>query len=253
MDATTNKYTFKDIMKYLSTVISWTVFTLLIMVAILLVYYIISLQLYFHLGEKYAPKFSLYTIMSGSMVPNIGVHDVIINNRVDSPDELGINDVITFTSVSPETRGTTITHRIVSIINDEDGVSYVTKGDANPIQDTSPVPFENVIGKVALKIPLLGGIQVFVARRFGWLLLLLFPALCILLKEPVKKFVYKGVDVDNYVTDKIDDEVYKDDIPKMRNVLDENIDANVTIFTPDTSSKVSDNSYDDDLDLPELK
>ncbi len=247
MDAVETKISAQDIWKYLSTVVSWTVFTLLIMVAILLIYYAISIVLYNNFGDKFAPKFSLYTIMSGSMVPNIQVHDVVINTRVDSPDELGINDVITFTSVSPETTGTTITHRIVSIINDENGVSYVTKGDANPIQDTSPVPFHNVIGKVSLKIPLLGGIQVFVAQRFGWLLLLLFPAICILLKEPIKKILYKGVNVDNYITDKIDEEIYEDDMPEVKSILKEDIDANVTIYKPASKKE------EDDFNLPDLK
>ena len=203
--------------------------------------------------------------MSGSMVPNILKDDIIINKKIDNPEELGINDVITFTSVSPESRGTTITHRIVSIVNGEEGISFVTKGDANPIQDSTPVPFSNVIGKVYLRIPRLGGIQVFVAQKFGWLLLLLFPAFCVLLKDPIKKIVYKGVDVDNYVTDEIDEEIYAEDIPKIRNILKEDIKPNVTIYNPDIpditiasvitfnpENKV-DLSSDDDLDLPDLK
>ena len=254
MENVKEKINLKSIFKYLSTVVSWTIFTLLIMIIIILVYYFIALQLYSHLGEKYAPKFSLYTIMSGSMVPNIKKYDVIINTKVNSPEKLGINDVITFTSVSPETKGMTITHRIVSIVNDEDGISFVTKGDANPIQDSTPVPYSNVIGKVALKIPRLGGIQVFVAQRFGWLLLFLFPAFCILLKDPIKKIVYKGVDVDNYVTDKIDEEIYEEDIPEKRNILNENIEegenARVTTFNPDSKKLNGDN---DDLELPDLK
>ncbi len=241
-----NSVSLKGIFSYISTVMSWTVFTLLIMIAILLVYYVISLQLYFHLGEKYAPEFSLYTIMSGSMVPNIKKNDVIINKKIDSPDELGINDVITFTSVSPESKGTTITHRIVSVVKENDTVSFVTKGDANPIQDSTPVPFSNVIGKVAIKIPYLGGIQVFIARKFGWLLLLLFPAICLLLKDPIKKIVYKGVDVDNYVEDEVDKEIYAEDIPEKRDMLKENPEAHVYTFNPDLDKE-------DNLDLPDLK
>ena len=99
-----------------------------------------------------------------------------------------IGDVITFISNSPETKGMTITHRIVSIIKNEDGTySYQTKGDYNPIEDTGWVNFNSIIGKVALKIPGLGRLQAMVASSTGLLLIILCIALFILLKSLIRK------------------------------------------------------------------
>lgn len=181
------KQTFKEKFTFVSTVISWTIFTLLIICAVLLFYYFVSMRLYAAKGDKFEPKFSLYTIISASMVPNIKVYDVIINLRVDSPKDIKIDDVITFKSTSAESSGKTVTHRVVSIIQDGDGnYSYQTKGDNNLIADSSPVAYSNVIGKVALKLPQLGRVQMFVASAYGWLCLILLPALYIIFKDVMK-------------------------------------------------------------------
>jgi len=187
MEENVQRKGFKEKFKFVSTVISWTVFTLLVICALLLFYYFISMKLYSAKGYKFEPKFSLYTIISASMVPNINVYDVIINLRVDSPKDIKIDDVITFKSTSAESSGKTVTHRVVSIIQDGDGnYSYQTKGDNNLIADSSAVSYSNVIGKVAMRLPQLGRIQLFVASVYGWLFLILIPALYIIFKDVVK-------------------------------------------------------------------
>lgn len=176
--------TLKEIIKMISTIVSWTLFVLLLMSAIFLFYYFLTTTIYSLKGEKYEPRFSLYTIISPSMTPNINVYDVILDLRVDDPEDIEIGDVITFISSSPETSGMTITHRVISIIKDNEGnYSFKTKGDYSPIEDTSAVDFNSIIGRVAFKIPQLGRIQLFVASKFGWLFVVLIPALYIVVKS----------------------------------------------------------------------
>lgn len=178
------KSSIREFVKLVSTIISWTVFTLLVICAIFLIYYFLATKIFIHFGSKYEPKFSLYTIISPSMVPNINVYDVVIDLRVDDPEDIEIGDVITFYSDSPELHGGTITHRVISIIKEKNGsYSYQTKGDNNLIEDSTVVPYEKIVGKVALRIPQLGRVQFFLASSFGWLLLLLIPALYIIFKD----------------------------------------------------------------------
>lgn len=198
MDLKERKKSLKETFKFISTVISWTIFTLLMICAALLLYYFVASKFYAikggKNGEHYEPKFSLYTIVSPSMVPNINVYDVIVNTRVDSPKDIKIGDVITFTSTSTETMNVTITHRVVSIIQDAEGnYSYQTKGDNNLIEDSSSVPYSNVIGRVSLRIPGLGRIQLFVASLYGWLCLILIPTLYIIITGFYKALVNKGI------------------------------------------------------------
>ncbi len=187
------KYDFKLIFKYISTIISWTFFALLSIIGILLIYYFISSRLYATRGEKYEPAFSVYTIVSGSMEPTINVYDI------------KINDVITFTSTNATTAGMTITHRVIGIKElDDKSLCYVTRGDNNTSEDPSCVVSKNVIGKVSAVIPQLGRIQFFLASKFGWLCIIVLPALYIIIKDLIKlfKFSRKNKEEDYKVSEK---------------------------------------------------
>lgn len=174
-------FSINKILKMVGKVLSWALFVILLLVAAFLLYYYVATKIYAAKGPGHEPKFSIYTIISGSMEPNIKVYDTVINQRVDNPNDLEVGDVITFISTSLLTPGTTITHRIVAITQDENGkVCYQTKGDNNPIADQACAKFSNVLGRVVFKVPQLGRIQFFLASKAGWLLCILIPALIII-------------------------------------------------------------------------
>lgn len=183
----------------IGNIISWTMLVLLIVVAAFLLYYIISTQLYATKGEKFAPKYSMYTIVSPSMTPNINVYDIVIDKKVENFSELQVGDVITFISTSSISNGMTITHRIVDIIETEEGTKYKTKGDNNLTADYSLVTQDKVIGKVKFRIPQLGRVQFFLSSKGGWLIIILIPALIIILSDIFKLF--KLVDIKKRVKD----------------------------------------------------
>lgn len=183
------KNNLKSFFKYISTVVSWTVFVLLVIVGALLIYYFVSMRLYATHGEKFEPRFSVYTIVSESMEPNINVYDVIVNTRVDNPNEIKPNDVITFTSTWQVTYGMTITHRVVGTKTLDDGSTcFITRGDNNTQEDQACVKENNVIGKVKAVIPGLGRVQAFLSSSLGWLLIIIIPALYIIVKDIFKLF-----------------------------------------------------------------
>ena len=83
---TKENYTgFKGIVKFITNVVSWTALVILILLAIFLAYYTINTKLYEKKGEKFEPFISLYTIVSGSMEPNIKIGDVVVSKKVKSP------------------------------------------------------------------------------------------------------------------------------------------------------------------------
>lgn len=174
--------------KFITTVISWLLLIILIIVASFLLYYLISNKVAKAKGENYEPKIALYNVLTQSMEPNIKPQDVVLTVKVNSPDEIKIGDIITFYSTSSLTKGMTITHRVIEVVTTEKGVGYRTKGDNNTAPDTAPAEFDNVIGKVVIKIPQLGRIQSLLASRGGWLLIIVIPALIIIISDILKLF-----------------------------------------------------------------
>lgn len=179
---------FSHAIKFIMGILSWTVFVLLVLVAIFLIYYFVSTKVYAEKGEDYRPAIGLYTILTGSMEPNINPYDVIVDWTINKPEDIKVGDVITFVSTSSLTKGMTITHRVINVVQDENGYSYQTKGDANLSPDTAYVPYEKVLGKVLFRIPQLGRLQSFLATQGGWLIIVVIPALFIIISDVVKIF-----------------------------------------------------------------
>ena len=123
-----------------------------------------------------APLFGwrLDVVQSGSMAPAIGVGDLVVTSPVP-PKDIHPGDVVSFHSAN----GVLVCHRVVSM--DQANGTLCTKGDANQHQDLSPVPFQDVVGKVAFSVPVLGYFIDFLKSPFGWALIVLLALLVLLL------------------------------------------------------------------------
>ncbi len=193
----------KQIFKFVTDVISWTCLCLLILIATCIIWYVVSAKIYAAKGEKYIPYFSLYTIISPSMEPHIKVYDVILDTRVDDPADIKVGDVITFISSGSLSAGMTITHRVVDIVNTDEGLRFITKGDNNETPDGAAVLPENVLGKTLLKIPMLGRIQFLLANKGAWIIVVMLPALGIIIYDLIKLFQVSGLKnkIENVITE----------------------------------------------------
>ena len=180
-------------LRYIVSVISYAIFIFLLLIGGTLLLYVADIKIRATKGDYTAPVFNAYVVLSGSMLPTIQVKDIVVTKKIEE-ERLKVGDIITF--VSPDTRfgGISVTHRIIEKIYDESlGIyKYRTQGDANNVSDTVPVPNENILGKVIVKIPKLGYIQDLLASRGGLIILVLIPCLAILSYDAVKIFKKMG-------------------------------------------------------------
>jgi signal peptidase len=98
-----------------------------------------------------------YVITGGSMQGTYDRGSIVFDKPVPVSD-LKVGDVVTYTPpASTGVRGL-ITHRIISVTNDaKDGVSYRTKGDANPEADPWKFQLDQPTqARVAFAIPYVG-------------------------------------------------------------------------------------------------
>jgi signal peptidase len=92
-------------------------------------------------------------IMSNSMVPVFSRGSVVVVQRLGSPMDISIGDIIQY-----QTEDKVVTHRVVAIDTAEDDSGdrvFTTKGDNNPSKD-APVGQSHVIGIVRSTIPYVG-------------------------------------------------------------------------------------------------
>ncbi|MCI8575447.1 MAG: signal peptidase I [Bacilli bacterium] len=183
---------FKKTAKLIADIVSWTILTILVVIAAFLLYYFVANKIYASKGEQFSPAIGLYTIVSPSMEPNLRVYDVIIDKKVNSPNEIKVGDIITFISTSTISKGLTITHRVVALVETENGIEYKTKGDNNMSPDSTTVQFKNILGKVVIKVPQLGRVQQFLSTSSGWLLVVVIPAVLIIFNDILKIFKLTG-------------------------------------------------------------
>lgn len=105
--------------------------------------------------------YQCFTVISGSMEPKYSVGDLIYVKKVDA-NTIQVGDDITFILNEDLV---VATHRVVRI--DAENQRFYTKGDANEIEDQSPVHFNNVIGVPKFAIPKLGYVSDFVQNPPG--------------------------------------------------------------------------------------
>jgi len=95
--------------------------------------------------------YGLFAVRSPSMAPALGVGDLVVAERVAASD-VRTGDVIAFQVGS----GTTVTHRVVSLMAADDGPVFTTQGDANGTPDPVATRAEQLQGRLAGSAALLG-------------------------------------------------------------------------------------------------
>ncbi len=105
---------------------------------------------------------SILEVVSGSMEPEINIGDLIIIDTLDK--DYHEKDIVTFY----DTEDTFVTHRIVSINEDE----IITKGDSNNSED-GVITKDKIVGKYKFKIKGLGKIIAVIKKPITMILILI--------------------------------------------------------------------------------
>ena len=127
-----------------------------VVITILTILLIVNLTMLYE--HKRAPNeivsfvgISVFNIISESMEPTINENDVILIKQTNI-DEIKEGDIVTFKKHD----GTIVTHRIIKIVDSEEGRKYITKGDNNQDEDKEPVEYSQIYGKYIFKISKIG-------------------------------------------------------------------------------------------------
>lgn len=116
----------------------------------------------------------IHVVEGESMTPNLNPSDGVVLATAD-PGSLEPGQVVVFSQ--PFDPDLLVVHRIVEVEQRGDRTFLVTKGDGNTEADPFRVPEENVSGRVALRIPGIGGFLDFIQSTPGYLVTVILPIL----------------------------------------------------------------------------
>jgi len=142
------------------------------------------------LRSIFKTEYPLMVVVSQSMVPTLGVGDFIFVEHVNDFEEIVASpeqgDIIVFTRGSSEDY---IVHRAIQKYAEDGRWLFVTKGDNNLFPDGRAVPEENVVGKFAGRIPILGYFPLIIKTLKGFILIASLMAVIFFADDffPVKK------------------------------------------------------------------
>ena len=124
--------------------------------------------------------YSMLRVLTGSMEPEIPEQSMLLVRQTD-PETLEVGDIISFFSPDPTLNGSLNTHRIARIESDGSSLRFVTKGDANVLEDQQTVDARQVVGKVVFVSPLLGKLVSLVSNPLVFGLVILLPLAAMLI------------------------------------------------------------------------
>jgi signal peptidase len=131
-----------------SKIIKLVKFTIYTLIYLLLFSTLISVLLSKYSGET--PQifgYQLYIIKSASMSPTLDTGSIILSKKPTDATSLEVGDIVTFSQA-----GTTITHRIIEVVK-EDNIKYRTKGDnPNNTPDVDLLSPENIKAVFIMKL-----------------------------------------------------------------------------------------------------
>ena len=169
----------------IKNIFEWVVFIVLLLTSFILISPVLPI--------KGVPKF--YVVMSGSMEPAIKTGALAMVHVIPT-ENIKAGDVIAF--ASPSDPKETILHRVVEI-KQKSPLLLQTKGDNNNTNDMWQVTQGGVLGVYVFSVPVLGYLGIFVRRPYGFVLLLIVPALIFIIfqafgiKSAIKEEVEKRV------------------------------------------------------------
>ena len=124
--------------------------------------------------------YSVFRVMTGSMEPEIREDSLLVVKKTP-PEDIVPGDVISFFSPDPMLEGAVNTHRVVRIEKENGRTQFITKGDANVIEDTYPTDASALVGRVVFQSYGLGKTVSLLSNPLVFGIIILLPLLVILL------------------------------------------------------------------------
>ncbi len=125
--------------------------------------------------------YSLYTVITESMVPRYNVFDMIVTKKVNINDIM-LGDDVVYLGNKDDFAGKIVTHEVIKIEKIDGNIYFHTKGINNDIEDPL-VSSDQIMGKVCFKSHILSFISRVVNNIYGFYFVIFVPFAILLVME----------------------------------------------------------------------
>ena len=125
--------------------------------------------------------YRMFTVATGSMVPQYEVGDILISKEIE-PSEIKVGDDIVYRGKEGSFKDKVVTHRVISIEQENGEYKIITKGIANQEQDPE-ITDEQVYGKVVYKVQTLSFISKLISNIYIFYFLIFVPIALIIFRQ----------------------------------------------------------------------
>ena len=144
-----------------------------------------------------------YVVSSGSMYPELAMHDIIVISGHALFEDVKIGDIIVFDR--PKDHDKVIVHRVVAVV-DDDPLTLRTKGDNNQnsiVGTDYPITEEEYIGTVVYVIPQVGYITKILQPPINYIIIVVIIGIMIIrqITKSKKKALLEKVKAESEIKD----------------------------------------------------
>jgi len=158
---------------------AYKIITTVLLIAVCLFLTFIAVLIFYQRLNDRDPKvfgYYFYTVLTDSMEPTLQAGDAFLAKDADI-SSLKEGDIVTFVAQSGSLKGHNVTHRIVSIY-EENGITYViTKGDNPNVGYDKPIEVKYIKSVLVKKLPFISKLLNFVKKPVGFFTLIFLPLL----------------------------------------------------------------------------
>ena len=122
-----------------------------------------------------------FVVITGSMEPVISGGDLVMTKTIH-PAAVRPNDIISYKSGN-----SIITHRVIEIIEQNDEIVFITKGDANNSADEVSVKFAQVESIYLFRIKKLGNLAMFMQTPLGIIVFFGIPLCAFIIYDIIRR------------------------------------------------------------------
>lgn len=177
----------------------------LVWIAVILIVLLIAIQRLFN-NRVSLGSYRMFTIVTGSMLPEYEIYDVIIVKET-SPEEIQVGDDVAYLGDEGDYDNKIITHRITKKRVENGQYYFTTQGMANQVADPE-ISADQIYGKVVYRPQVLTRLSHILNNSYGLYFLIIVPIAFLIFLEILDYINRKEDDADEE-----EEEVKKENTP----------------------------------------